>query len=320
MSIRLRTLPFILGLGLAATLYAAPTAAQTSMSSSRALGLSSAAEAPVESPLLKAQRLYAQGSWHQAAEAYEQACSVLPKIEKVPCRHWSVLALIQTGVPEDFWKATSRLDTLLSLTEPENPYFAELLLTRSRLHLLQGNVAQASRTWKMSAAAASAALSVPVYQLCEDIAALDTSHVKECVRVKPKDAGLLGAPRVATVPNPAFRSSSSSAFMISSSSSSFAASSTSVATVAPGAAPTATAVASGWVLQLGAFSQKDNATLQQDNLKKQKIKSRVIEKAGKSRTLYIVQTEAFATKQEAQDYGTKVLKPLKLDYQVVNFQ
>jgi len=305
-------------LGLPALLTAAPTAAAP-LSSSRALGLSSSAEASVESPLLNAQRLYEQGSWNRAAEAYEQACGPLPKIEKVSCRHWSVLALSQTGLPEDFWKATSRLDTLLSMTEPENPYFAELLLSRSRLHLMQGNTLQATRTWKMASAAASTSLAIPLFQLCEDIALTDTTgtQAKECARIKPKDSGLLATARVVTVPNPAFRSSSSSA-MVFSSSSNFSPSSSSSAPVSKQPAP-ATPAQSGWVLQLGAFGVQDNATLQLENLKKQKIRARIIEKAGKGRTLYIVQTEPFATRQEAQDYATKTLEPLKLKYQVLSF-
>ncbi len=307
---------------LATLAWSAPaTTTPTPMSSSRVLGLSSDSDTHGESPLLAAQKLYATKRWSEAAVAYENACAVLPKVEKVPCRHWSVLALVQTGSPDDFWKASARLDTLLSMTEPENAYFAELLLTRSRLHLLQGNLHQSVRTWKMAASSAAADLQLPLYQLCDDISKQDSSLVHECPRFRPKDSTLVAVDRVRIAPNPAFRSSSSSAAL---SSSSVSLSSSSAAPVSPAATTTVapvvpTATAPGkWALQVGAFGMQDNATTQVQNLKKQKIVGRIVEKAGKNRTLYLVLTGNFATKQEAQDYGQKVLTPLKLDYQPVS--
>lgn len=318
----------LLALLLPLAVAAAPTAPTAPMSSSRSLGLSSSADSQVESPLLQAQSLYGQRRWVAAADAYEKACSTLPKIDKVPCRHWSVLALSQTGEPEDFWKAGARLDTLLSMTEPENSEFAELLLTRSRFHLLQGNVSLAIRTWKMAAASASVALSVPLYQLCEDLVKADSasSLQGECGKIKPKDSSLLKADRVVTMPNPAFRSSSS-AYALSSSSSELASSSSAAPLVQPVAAQTKPAVSkesakelsSGFVLQLGAFGSQENAKTQVENLAKQKVKCRIIEKAGKKRTLYLVQSYPFSTRAEAQEYGAQVLKPLKLDFSVLAF-
>lgn len=309
---------------LATLVWSAPaTTAPFPMSSSRALGLSSDSDTHGESPLLVAQKLYATKRWGEAAAAYENACAVLPKVEKVPCRHWSVLALVQTGSPEDFWKASARLDTLLSMTEPENAYFAELLLTRSRLHLMQGNLHQSVRTWKMAASSAAADLQLPLYQLCDDISKQDSSLVHECPRFRPKDSTLVAVDRVRIAPNPAFRSSSSAAVLSSSSmslsSSSSAPIPVSSAVTTAVASVVSTAPTSGkWALQLGAFGMQDNATTQVQNLKKQKIVGRIVEKAGKNRTLFLVLTGNFATKQEAQDYGQRVLVPLKLDYQPVS--
>lgn len=314
----------IASVSLLATLgWTAPaTTAPFPMSSSRALGLSSDSDTHGESPLLAAQKLYATKHWSEAAAAYENACAVLPKVEKVPCRHWSVLALVQTGSPEDFWKASARLDTLLSMTEPENAYFAELLLTRSRLHLMQGNLHQSIRTWKMAASSAAADLQLPLFQLCDDISKQDSVLLNECSRFRPKDSTLVALDRVRIAPNPAFRSSSSSATALSSSvslsSSSMAPiSSTATAVVTP-PVPSKTMAQGKWALQVGAFGMQENATTQVQNLKKQKIVGRIVEKAGKNRTLFLVLTGNFATKQEAQDYGQKVLTPLKLDFQAVS--
>lgn len=70
-----------------------------------------------------------------------------------------------------------------------------------------------------------------------------------------------------------------------------------------------------WVLQLGAFGVKDNATLLASTLKKRKIQANIVEQLRGERTLYLVQTGHFATKDEAVDYGAKQLAPLKVEFQ-----
>lgn len=70
-----------------------------------------------------------------------------------------------------------------------------------------------------------------------------------------------------------------------------------------------------WVLQLGAFGVKDNATLLVSTLKKRKIQANIVEQQRGEKTLYLVQTGHFATKDEAVDYGAKQLAPLKVEFQ-----
>ncbi|MCQ2108318.1 MAG: SPOR domain-containing protein [Fibrobacter sp.] len=81
------------------------------------------------------------------------------------------------------------------------------------------------------------------------------------------------------------------------------------------AAATAPAAQEYWVLQLGAFGVKDNATLLVSTLKKRKIQANIVEQLRGERTLYLVQTGHFATKDEAVDYGAKQLAPLKVEFQ-----
>jgi cell division septation protein DedD len=95
------------------------------------------------------------------------------------------------------------------------------------------------------------------------------------------------------------------------------------ATPAPAPAPVATAPATVpaatsaeyWTLQLGAFGTKANADLLVTNLKKQKITCTVIEQPRGERTLYLVQTGRFETKDQAVDFAANKLAPLKIEFQ-----
>jgi cell division septation protein DedD len=70
-----------------------------------------------------------------------------------------------------------------------------------------------------------------------------------------------------------------------------------------------------WTLQLGAFGTKSNADLLVSNLKKQKITCTIIEQPRAERTLYLVQTGRFETKEQAVDFAANKLVPLKIEYQ-----
>ena len=84
----------------------------------------------------------------------------------------------------------------------------------------------------------------------------------------------------------------------------------------PVPAPAATAPAQEyWTLQLGAFGTKSNADLLVSNLKKHKIACTVLEQPRGERTLYLVQTGKFETKDQAVDYAASKLAPLKIEYQ-----
>lgn len=70
-----------------------------------------------------------------------------------------------------------------------------------------------------------------------------------------------------------------------------------------------------WVLQVGAFSVKDNATLLASTLKKRKIQANIVEQPRGEKTLYLVQTGNFPTREAAVDFGAKQLAPLKVEFQ-----
>lgn len=70
-----------------------------------------------------------------------------------------------------------------------------------------------------------------------------------------------------------------------------------------------------WVLQLGAFSVKGNAEILVNNLKKRKIKSNIVEEPRGDRTLYLVQSGHFATRDAAVDFGATTFAPIKVEFQ-----
>lgn len=72
-----------------------------------------------------------------------------------------------------------------------------------------------------------------------------------------------------------------------------------------------------WALQLGAFGVKSNAELLVKNMKKRGVASQIEERAGATKTLYIVFIPGFATKEAAVDYGAQKLAPIKVDFQPV---
>ena len=79
--------------------------------------------------------------------------------------------------------------------------------------------------------------------------------------------------------------------------------------------PAASASAEYWTLQLGAFGTKSNADLLVSNLKKQKVTCTIIEQPRGEKTLYLVQTGKFETKDQAVDFAANKLAPLKIEYQ-----
>jgi cell division septation protein DedD len=60
---------------------------------------------------------------------------------------------------------------------------------------------------------------------------------------------------------------------------------------------------------------ESNAKLLVENLKKQGIEGRIETRIGESRTLYLVQTGRFNSREEAVDFGAKKLSPLNIDFQ-----
>lgn len=293
----------------------------------------------IAASLADAQKAYVAGNWKQAATAYEQVCPNQPADAQTECFLWNVLALSQTGNANDFAKAGKRLDSLIQKTNPQKKVYADLVMTRAQFQLYLGKFDNAADALVHAIETSQPEHAVVLKKVCTAIQAKVTKDnlTAACARVSsgnaPKteqtntqnvvqnatqlpvqDASAKEQPTSKQVPStakpqaldlPDFDSDLPSA---------------SPASESKAAVPAVAVQASQgetWVLQLGAFSMKPNAETLVNNLRKRKIQCNIVELLQDSRTLYIVQTTGFDTKEKAMDYGDKELSPLKVEFRPI---
>jgi tetratricopeptide (TPR) repeat protein len=73
----------------------------------------------------------------------------------------------------------------------------------------------------------------------------------------------------------------------------------------------------GFALQLGAFSLRENAQKTAEELKAQNIDASIVIKEKNRTKLFLLQTGNFASRQNAENFGEQYLKPKGLSYYVV---
>ena len=266
-----------------------------------------------------AQKAYVAGNWKQAATSFEQACPKQPADSRTECYLWNVLALSQTGNANDFAKAGKRLDSLIEKTNPQKKVYADLMMTRAQFQLYLGKYENAANAL-VHAIETSKPEHAPVLQkVCTAVQAKikQDNLTDACSNIGKEQPAKTAAAQPAaqeTAPKQAANA----------------------ANTAPAAAPAiidlpdfdsdetakksapASAVqppqGESWTLQLGAFSMKSNAEALIENLKKRKIPCRIVEQTQDTRTLYVVQSGDFASKEKAIDYGARELSPLNVDF------
>ena len=284
--------------------------------------------------LATAQKAYVSGKWKEAAAAYEQVCPTQADSARTECYLWNILALSQTGVAADFSKAGKRLDSLIDKTSTQKPIYADLMMTKAQFQMYLGRYNKAAESL-IHAIETSQPHQVTVLQkVC--------SAVRERTRNEELNEACnnLGKPKVA---KPANASATEQAKATNTPAKATTTSTTATSTVAATNAPAASAAAtptattttaptaptpvetksleqstetsSAWQLQLGAFGVKSNADLLVNNLKKRNIACTITENTLESgKTLYIVRTGPFDTKESAVDYGAKKLAPLNVEF------
>ena len=281
-----------------------------------------------------AQKAYVAGKWQEAASAYEAACPKEPDSLRAECYLWNVLALSQTGSAQSFKVAGKRLDSLIQTTNPQRAIYADLMMTSAQFRLYLGKFDKAAE---------------------DLIQAIETSHPHQAVKAKVKSddlndrcnllnnpdslaamqknkaaAAVPAEPAKAPVAEPAPKKDSVVAKPVQPPvADSTPAKAAEPPKPTPAVIPTATATPTAnipavtksepsqeyWTLQLGAFGTKSNADLLVSNLKKQKITCTIVEQPRAERTLYLVQTGRFETKDHAVDFAANKLAPLKIEYQ-----
>lgn len=267
-----------------------------------------------------AQKAYVAGNWKEAAAAYEAACPKEPDSLRAECYLWNVLALSQTGSAQSFKIAGNRLDSLIKTTNPQRAIYADLMMTSAQFRLYLGKYDKAAEDLIQAIETSHPHQAIVLQKVCKAVKAkvksedLDdrcnllnnpdslkaiqtASQAKATAATEPAKVAAPEPKPVVAEPAPAVEQPKTAA------------------PVAAPAAPAATAPIEYWTLQLGAFGTKSNADLLVSNLKKQKISCTIIEQPRGEKTLYLVQTGKFDTKDQAIDFAANKLAPLKIEYQ-----
>ena len=272
-----------------------------------------------------AQKAYVAGNWKEAAAAYEAACPKEPDSLRAECYLWNVLALSQMGSAQSFKIAGNRLDSLIKTTNPQRAIYSDLMMTSAQFRLYLGKYDKAAEDLIQAIETSHPHQAIVLQKVCkavkakvksedlnercnllnnpDSLKAIQTaSKAKDAPAAEPAKVAAPEPKPVVAEPAPAVEQPKAAA---------------PVATPAPAAAPTTTATASAeyWTLQLGAFGTKSKADLLVSNLKKQKIACTIIEQPRGEKTLYLVQTGKFETKDQAVDFAASKLAPLKIEYQ-----
>lgn len=262
-----------------------------------------------------AQKAYVAGNWKQAATSFEQACHKQPADSRTECYLWNVLALSQTGNANDFAKAGKRLDSLIEKTNPQKKVYADLMMTRAQFQLYLGKYENAANAL-VHAIETSKTEQAPVLQkVCTAVQAkIKQDNLTEACSNLGKEqpaktaAAQEPAPKQAAAPaNTASKAAPAVIDLPDFDSDETAKKSAPASAVQP-------QQGESWTLQLGAFSMKSNAEALIENLKKRKIPCRIVEQPQESRTLYVVQSGDFVSKEKAVDYGARELSPLNVDF------
>lgn len=273
-----------------------------------------------------AQKAYVAGKWQEAASAYEAACPKEPDSLRAECYLWNVLALSQTGSAQSFKIAGKRLDSLIQTTNPQRAIYADLMMTSAQFRLYLGKYDKAAEDLIQAIETSHPHQSVVLQKVCQAVKAKVKSEdlndrcnllsnpdslkalqaAKTAPAAQPAKVAAPAPQPAAPEPAPAVEQPKEQPK---------AAPAPAPAPVATAPAAPATTTAEYWTLQLGAFGTKSNADLLVSNLKKQKISCTIIEQTRGEKTLYLVQTGKFETKDQAVDFAASKLAPLKIEYQ-----
>lgn len=310
-----------------------------------AISASAIAQNAASVTMADAQKAYVAGNWKDAAANYEQVCATVADSSKTECYLWNVLALSQTGVAADFSKAGKRLDSLVQNTDNDKPIYTDLMMTKAQFQMYLGKYDKAAESLILGIDAAKPDQFVVLQKVCSAIQprAKSAELDERCKKLKePAVTDIQPADTTKSVAAPAEAPVPAQQPSVTPKGTASKVDTTKVAaTPAPAvqpvtepkkeqkaevkeepkqvAAPIPAAKDSNkpWILQLGAFGVKNNADLLVSNLKKRGIAAKIEERIGETKTLYLVFIPGFATKEEAVDYASKKLSPIKVDFQPI---
>lgn len=280
--------------------------------------------------LADAHKAYVAGNWQEAATAYEVACPGEPDSLRAECYLWDILALSQTGTTKLFKVAGHRLDSLINTTPPERPVYSEMLLTKAQFMLYMGKNARAAEILIQAIDNSKLEQAVVLQKVCSAVlsraphqeldAKCKTVKDSSFYRQGEKVASQAVAPAPVVEPTPTPKPvQQAEAKPVVKPEPKPAPQPEPKPAPKPVTKPEAKVQDNTpyWTLQLGAFGVEANAKLLAENMQKQGLESRIETRIGESRTLFLVQTGKFPSKEAALDFGAQKLAPLKMDFQAV---
>ena len=245
-----------------------------------------------------AQKAYVAGKWKEAAAAYEVACPKEPDSLKAECYLWNVLALSQTGNAQSFKIAGKRLDSLIQTTNPQKSIYADLLMTSAQFRLYMGK-----------------------YDLAAEdlVRAIETSHPNQAPVLQKVCSAVQAKTKKENLNEACAKLSQTDSIVTEKAQPPAAVQPVQEVKPAPAKPESSSAAVSAnqggnWYLQLGAFGVKANAEFLVNNLKKRGITCSIEERVGETKTLYLVQSGNFETKEKAIDFGAEKLTPLNIEF------
>lgn len=246
--------------------------------------------------LADAQKAYLSANWSEAAKLFNTVCPQLDKDKQSECVLWTILSLSQTGKMEDFSSAIKKLDSLIQVSSPQEAIYTDLYMTKAQFELYLNKLDLSVISLKHAIETSRPSQHAVLLKVCSAIEkAYNKPEVKElCLKLQPSD-------EVHTTLSSSVIGSSSS----------------NVVTNVPSKDVPSM---EEWVLQLGAFSQKKNALLLVNNLKKRNISTQIREKIVSEKTLYLVQSKPFNSESEAIDYGKKIFTPLNMEFRALKWE
>lgn len=284
-----------------------------------------------------AQKAYVAGKWKDAARLFEQVCPNEPDSVRTECYLWNVLALSQIGAAKEFSTAGKRLDSLIKKTNPQKAVYADLMMTKAQFQLYMGRNEKAAEALIHAIETSQPHQAIVLQKVCTVV----QSKVKNptldetCKRLSepavdastptpdPTPSTGSATEQPATEPKAAEQPATEQK-VAETTEKTTPADTAAKATPAPAVQPEKSVPAAApapekeyWILQLGAFGVKSNAELLVNNLKKQGIKGTIEERVGETKTLYLVQTGKFETKEKAVDFGASKLTPLNVEFRPI---
>ena len=308
-----------------------------------------AANAPADSQatvtIADAQKAYVAGKWKDAARLFEQACPNEPDSVRTECYLWNVLALSQIGAAKEFSTAGKRLDSLIKKTNPQKAVYADLMMTKAQFQLYMGRNEKAAEALIHAIETSQPHQAIVLQKVCTVVQSKVKNPTLDETCKRLSEPGVdASTPTPDPTPSTGSATEQPAAVQPVTEQSAAAAQPANDATTAPAAEPAKTAPADTtakatpapavqpekpvpaaapapekeyWILQLGAFGVKSNAELLVNNLKKQGIKGTIEERVGETKTLYLVQTGKFETKEKAVDFGASKLTPLNVEFRPI---